>query len=73
MRSQIQLKVLTEKTIAAERRVEDPKATDSPTVDFIESMKNRLGNIEKEERSIEEDFDDLCSAISSPDILKVDD
>ena len=45
---------------------------DTPTMDFLESIKNKLGNIEREERSIEEDFDDLCSAISCHDTLKID-
>ena len=34
---------------------------------------NKLGNIEREERSIEEDFDDLCSGISSHEILNTED
>ena len=66
LRNEINVKDLTEKMKAVSR--EGKKAqekTDFPTVDFLESMKNKLGSLEKEERSIEDDFDDLCSSVSS--------
>ena len=44
---------------------EATETPDCPTVDFLESVKNKLGSLEKEERSIEDDFDDLCSSVSS--------
>ena len=42
---------------------EGKETTDCPTVDFLESVKNKLGSLEKEERSIEDDFDDLWSSV----------
>ena len=60
------LKDLTEKTKVVSREgKEAQETTDFPTVDFLESVKNKLGSLEKEERSIEDDFDDLCSSVSS--------
>ena len=47
--------------------------SESPTIDFLTSIKNKIGNIEKEERSIEEDFDDLCSGISSRETINIED
>ena len=59
------LKDLTEKTKAVSREVKEAaEATDCPTVDFLESVKNKLGSLEKEERSIEDDFDDLLSSVA---------
>ena len=59
------LKDLTEKTKAVSREVKEAtEINDCPTVDFLESVKNKLGSLEKEERSIEDDFDDLWSSVS---------
>ena len=65
LRNEINLKDLTEKTKAVSRDVKEAKhTTDCPTVDFLESVKNKLGSLEKEERSIEDDFDDLLSSVA---------
>ena len=72
LRSQISLKELAAKTNLSTRS-SPGKDNESPTVDFLASIKNKLGNIEREERSIEEDFDDLCSGISSHEILNTED
>ena len=64
MKNQINLKEHAEKTKMSARLGKVKGDSESPTIDFLTSIKNKLGNIEKEERSIEEDFDDLCSGIS---------
>ena len=46
------------------REVKEATEAECPTVDFLESVKNKLGNLEKEERSIEDDFDDLLSSVA---------
>ena len=71
MKNQINLKELAEKTKVSTRLVKGD--SESPTIDFLTSIKNKIGNIEKEERSIEEDFDDLCSGISSRETINIED
>ena len=71
LRSEISLRELAAKTNLSTRPTAG-KENESPTVDFLASIKNKLGNIEKEERSIEEDFEDLCSGISSHEILNTE-
>ena len=73
LKNQINLKELAEKTKVSTRLGQVKGDSESPTIDFLTSIKNKLGNIEKEERSIEEDFDDLCSGISSRETINIED
>ena len=66
MKNIIEVQKLTEQTLKnsaqAKEKIkssEENTAKESPTVDFLENMKNKLSTLEKEERLIDDDLEEI--------------
>ena len=66
MKNVIEVQKLTEQTFKNSTQLkekikstEDNTAKESPTVNFLEDMKNKLTNLEKEERLIDDDLEEI--------------